>query len=390
MIYGGLGLAHTAILDAPNIDCREFLRVLLLRADSRSANLGVRVLAEGTAALVRQAWGPSTTVHLQNFDGGDTGQSFNKAAIAKDVFRKNGPIKSTLRKYDVVIDVCGGDSFTDSYGLKRLGLILYTQSASQKLRIPTMLSPQTIGPFTNRVARALASRSLKRMTMVLSRDKASEQYSASLGRPVDLSATDVVFALPAPTTPKTRDIVLNVSGLLWNENSHVDSTVYRASVHSLIAALQERGHPITFMPHVLDNPRSDNDVPIAVELAHQYETTTDLAVPTSLQDARSIVSSARLVIGSRMHACLNAISTGTPAIPWAYSRKFAPLLEDIGWDEVVDLRTDPDPVKITLDILDKHSIADLTARNVTVVERAQARLTEVLAALQMSGAERTR
>ena len=45
------------------------------------------------------------------------------------------------------------------------------------------------------------------------------------------------------------------------------------------------------------------------------------------------------MIGSRMHACLNALSVGTPAIPLAYSRKFAPLLGDLGWAHVVDLRT---------------------------------------------------
>ena len=32
-----------------------------------------------------------------------------------------------------------------------------------------------------------------------------------------------------------------------------------------------------------------------------------------------------------MHACLNALSTGVPAIAMAYSRKFAPLFDVIGW-----------------------------------------------------------
>jgi polysaccharide pyruvyl transferase WcaK-like protein len=39
-----------------------------------------------------------------------------------------------------------------------------------------------------------------------------------------------------------------------------------------------------------------------------------------------------------MHACLNALSTGTSAIPLAYSRKFSPLLEDLGWHHTIDLR----------------------------------------------------
>ena len=45
-----------------------------------------------------------------------------------------------------------------------------------------------------------------------------------------------------------------------------------------------------------------------------------------------------------MHACLNSLSVGTPAIPLAYSRKFAPLLADSGWTRCVDLRNSADPV----------------------------------------------
>ena len=38
-----------------------------------------------------------------------------------------------------------------------------------------------------------------------------------------------------------------------------------------------------------------------------------------------------------MHACLNALSLGVPAVPMAYSRKFAPLLEDLGWRHTVEV-----------------------------------------------------
>src|SRR5699024_5646703 len=131
------------------------------------------------------------------------------------------------------------------YGLKRLALILYTQAASQKLGIPTILGPQTIGPFQRRLSRRLASRSLKKMALVLSRDNASEAESAALGRPVDVSATDVVFALPRPDVKERSGVMVNVSGLLWAErNNHVDARKYRADVRALIEALLKRGHRV--------------------------------------------------------------------------------------------------------------------------------------------------
>jgi hypothetical protein len=53
-----------------------------------------------------------------------------------------------------------------------------------------------------------------------------------------------------------------------------------------------------------------------------------------------------------MHAWLNAISVGTPAGFWAYSRKFAPLLADGGWHHGFDLRSDSDVANRTLALLD--------------------------------------
>lgn len=356
-------------------------KVLLLRADATSANMGVRVLKEGTEALVKSALGPDTVVHVQNFNGGDTGQKFNRAAVVKDILRPNGPIKSVLRQYDVVIDVCGGDSFTDIYGLRRLALILYTQRMSQRLGRATVLGPQTIGPFERGVARRLAAASLKRMTLVLSRDRTSEDEARALGRPADLSATDVVFALPVPTPVERTGVVVNVSGLLWNDNRHVDATRYQANVRRLIGSLLKRGHQVTLLAHVIDNGSTDNDVPPVKALAAEYDGRVQTAIPDSLTQVREIVSRASLVIGSRMHACLNAMSTGTPAIPWAYSLKFAPLLSDIGWTHLVDLRSDADPVEATLAVLDNNSLEQLQTQVADVVRSTDERLHAVVAAL---------
>ena len=62
-------------------------------------------------------------------------------------------------------------------------------------------------------------------------------------------------------------------------------------------------------------------------------------VPSSLEDARKQLACAGVVVGARMHASLNAISQGTPCVPLAYSRKFGPLMDDLGWDLYCDLRS---------------------------------------------------
>jgi len=193
--------------------------------------------------------------------------------------------------------------------------------------------------------------SMHRARLVMARDPVSAQYAAQLGRPVDVLSTDVAFALPVPDVPQDRDVLLNVSGLLWAGGPHVDAHAYRQTVETLYRELTGQGRRVSLLAHVLPSHLTDNDVPALEALAASVGTDVEIVVPADLSDVRRVVAGARLVIGSRMHACLNALSVGTPALPLAYSRKFHPLLESLGWPHTVDLRSSPDAAGEILDLV---------------------------------------
>lgn len=354
------------------------MKVLILWSDDVSTNLGVRVLAEGTASLARRAWGSDCDITHQSFGPNLEGFSPGRRAMVRDLFARSGSIKSWLREYDVVIDTGAGDSFTDIYGFKRFATMQYTQRAALRAGLPLVLGPQTIGPFDTHLGRLLARGTLRRGTLIAARDSASMSYAEQLAGVVPLHSTDVVFALPLPKPGPTRDVVLNVSGLLWKTNPHVDCGSYRRELRALVSALQSDGRIVTLMPHVLANPYHDDDEVVLAEVQAALGI-EDVVVPIGLEHARETVAGAKVVIGSRMHACLNAISVGTPAVFLAYSRKFAPLLDDIGWKHGFDLRSDPSP---------GASAAALIADDRTdwstdsVLEQAAQRLGHMVAALR--------
>ncbi|WP_245542897.1 polysaccharide pyruvyl transferase family protein [Ruania albidiflava] len=242
-----------------------------------------------------------------------------------------------LKDFDLVWDTRSGDSFADIYGLARHRTMSMLHEFAVQAGPRVVLAPQTIGPFRTREGRMLAKRNLQRSTLVFARDSLSARAAERLGRPVDATASDLVFGIDQPIPAAQHDVLLNVSGLLWSQNPHVDNMQYRATVRTIIDNLLERGRAVTLLPHVLESSNHDNDVPVSRSLVQEYDGRVSLHVPEDLDDVRSVIASAHLVIGARMHACLNALSVGTPAVAMAYSRKFAPLLESIGWNAVVSL-----------------------------------------------------
>mgnify|MGYP005987067533 CR=1 FL=1 len=362
------------------------LRVLVLWSDPTAANYGLRVLAEGSAQFVRSLFPENRLiVDYQDFGPGSSAVSFGTRSILKDVFRRNGPIKTKLGAYDLIVDSGAGDSFTDIYGLKRLSFILYAHWCVFRLKKPLVFSPQTIGPFGSRFTRLAARVALKQASAVYARDTQSAAYSKTLGRVVDASVTDLVFALPSVQRGQREalDVLVNVSGLLWFSDTHFNAELYRAETISLVRELEVRGRTVSLLAHVINSPRGNDDVDAchaaSALLPADVRRNVSIIIPDGLEDAREILADAKLVIGARMHACLNAISVGTPAVPWAYSRKFGPLLQDIGWPHTIELASTNEPAARTLDLVFAAGWDESERAAQVVREFAQHRLGQVRA-----------
>lgn len=349
-------------------------RVLVLWADESSSNLGVRVLAEGAESLAKRAWGDDVLVNFQSFEVGPLGTQLSGKVVLSGLLTGSKKLRGEMARYDAVIDTGAGDSFTDIYGPKRLTIMVYTRFVAKQSNLPIIFAPQTIGPFKTVWGRLMARHSLKTAHTVMARDSTSMEFASRVGFPADCLATDMAFALDQPTpvvgSPQV-EVVLNVSGLLWNSDSHLPKERYRSLTRGIIEGLLARGENVTLLAHVLDNSSIDNDTTVIKELASEFDGRVDVYIPGDLKQARRFISGAKVVIGSRMHACLNALSVGIPAIPLAYSRKFAPLLEDVGWPYTLDLRTDSEIVQKVLELVARD---DLRERAVLVRQHAESRL----------------
>ena len=147
-------------------------------------------------------------------------------------------MKAWLEGFDLVWDTRSGDSFSDIYGSHRHSVMSTVHEFAAQTGRPVVMAPQTIGPFRSVSGRMLGRRSLHRSALVFARDPVSAAAAAALGRPVDAVTSDLAFAI-APPEPvaERRDVILNVSGLLWQENPHVDARAYRETVTAIVRML---------------------------------------------------------------------------------------------------------------------------------------------------------
>lgn len=331
------------------------IQIGLLWHSDRSGNLGVGALTVGNIALVRAVASEIGLVpNFVIFGFGDNGRPY----IAEPDVRFQALGSATLTAFastiggmDCVLDIGGGDSFTDIYPLKRFAWIIASKIAVIGARVPLVFSPQTIGPFVGETAakralNRLASWSLRRARSVVVRDARSAEAVRAIVPGVEpVYAVDVAFALTwtaPPPSPGLPRIGVNVSGLLWH-GGHTGRGEfglgydYKALMTALIEALLARGDVLVeLICHVNGEPGSnEDDGAVADLLAARYPALVRVPNFASPSVAKSHIAGLDALVAARMHACIAAFSSGVPVVPVSYSRKFEGLFGSLNYDRLV-------------------------------------------------------
>lgn len=339
---------------------------------------------------------------------------------------------------ELVADIRGGDSFSDIYGVRRFLLGNLAALSVIWIRGRIALLPQTYGPYQSWWARVVARYILLRTSVILSRDTTGLDVVRQLtqGRREAIFCPDVAFALEArlpgtlqvepplpsaviaahssrldpppaaaaappadPHPPPSITLVgLNVSGLMYNGGYTRDNMFglkldYRAFLDQLLRAFLARPEiKILLVPHTFAAPgrvESDNEACALLAAAHPPEAAARVHLVAEAYDQfhiKGVIGLCDFFIGSRMHACIAALSQGIPAVGVAYSRKFVGVFDSVGaqaW--VVDGRevTASQAVDRILELFDQRAALRpiLAAR----VAEAQAQLRQQFARLFARG-----
>jgi colanic acid/amylovoran biosynthesis protein len=380
---------------------------IVLGASLDTGNLGVSALLASTVKCIHVA---SPTARIRLFDGvrNPTPQMVQLAdgsvieldrvgvRCNKTVWRKNhlvvlllmavigrclpkawraklwnsNPFLRAILEARAVLDITGGDSFSDIYGLRRMILGSLRKILVILLDRDLILLPQTYGPYASHIARMLARWILRRAAGIYSRDhegldqitrlmgsksmRTKPQFCPDVAFTLDAIAPAEIRTLPAPMPPKgTQSIIgFNVSGLLWNGGYSRDNMFglhgdYKKLVASIVERLLEQPDTaILLVPHVFpDSSIAVESDPLACrEVFNQFKDRFPNRIflaegQYNQSEIKYVIGQCDFFLGSRMHACIAAISQGIPAVGLAYSKKFLGVFGSVGIPEmVVDLR----------------------------------------------------
>lgn len=273
-----------------------------------------------------------------------------------------------LNDCDLIGNIHGGDSFSDIYGLNRFIIGNLENVVVILLGKKPTLFPQTYGPYNSWLAKAIARWLIWKSEKAYSRDRDSiTLIRDQLGiRSDDKQITfcpDVAFTLPSirPTQPeifpptnafgKEPFLGINVNGLMFQggytgRNMFGLRFEYKAFILKLIETLMaETSSNVAFIPHTYGEQGNVNSDPEAAKRIYetlQGKYKNRLYVVTGEYDQfeiKGVIGQCEFFIGSRMHACIAAISQNVPTAAIAYSKKFNGVFESVGLGHmVVDAR----------------------------------------------------
>jgi colanic acid/amylovoran biosynthesis protein len=249
-----------------------------------------------------------------------------------------------LDKYGIVFDDgieavldASGFAYSDQFDLQRCVLAADRAERFRRQGKPFVLLPQAFGPFTSAALREAFVRLADNSDLVYAREQVSYEHVISTGCRTDhvRLAPDFTCLLagevPGEFDRSERLALLVPSEKLLSQTSSVVREAYLPFLAAAVEWFRREAYDVRMLLHERD------DGGIINELQDHLDHTAPVIHFSDARHLKGIIGSAHIVVGSRFHALVSALSQGIPAIGVGWSHKYAMLFDDYDCEEhVVD------------------------------------------------------
>jgi len=228
-------------------------------------------------------------------------------------------------RIDAVLDASGfamGDQFIDWVEYRANEI-----EASKKQGKRVVLLPQSFGPFENRQVRAAAKRMLASADLIYARDSESFAHVSSIAgnHPALRQApdfTNLVSSRKSLNPPGVKPVALVPNHMMLRTFGEAQRDAYIGFMASAADVVKQAGAD----PFVLLHEKR-HDRELAQELAERAGNLTCIDIVDPLE-IKGLIGDCWMLIGSRFHSLVNALSQAVPAIGTSWSHKYQKLFAD--------------------------------------------------------------
>lgn len=236
---------------------------------------------------------------------------------------------------DVLLDA-SGFAFGDQHPPERTVQFAQRVEAAKRAGKTIILLPQALGPFDKPTIRRAFARIIDAADLVFARDDSSMGHARSAfgGIPDHLRQAPDFTNLVQPELDTSSDasdracIVPN-QRMVEKAETEKEATAYVPLIGKCIESVKDVG----LTPVLLLHGQADE------ELAEAIQQHIGREIPLHNEDdpvaLKRFLGESHLVIGSRFHALVGALSQGVPSIGTSWSHKYEMLFREYGCDDML-------------------------------------------------------
>jgi polysaccharide pyruvyl transferase WcaK-like protein len=232
------------------------------------------------------------------------------------------------RQITALLD-CSGFAYGDQWSTNRLVQRMRYYALLKAQGVTLILLPQALGPFTRLDMRKCARALFENFDLLYARDESSLDHLRSLDLdPARLRrCPDITHLLPGidPAEPESwRDRVCVVPNarMMDKTSPEIGARYLSFVVHSVVELRR-----VGLTPCLVIHERNDAD--LARAILDQIDFHVDI-IDTDSCRTKGILGRCHMVLSSRYHALVSALSQGVPAIGTSWSHKYDGLFDEYG------------------------------------------------------------
>ena len=252
---------------------------------------------------------------------------------------------------DIILDL-SGDSLSDKGSHSFVNMLAILVAVVMKK--PLIFYSQSIGPF-NSINSRIAKFCMNRASAITVRERITRDYLIRIGvRPEIIHEFgDCAFTLHSAGQNRAEEILkqeeipvgdsrmvgISVSSLISDISKEVSHAAepsdrldsYLTLILRIVDDLTSNGRNVLLIPHVIA-PSSwiRDDRSVCKEVlgrVRDKDRVWTLSKDYSPEELKSIISSCEFFLGSRMHACIAALSTNIPTVALGWSHKYDGIMK---------------------------------------------------------------